>query len=119
MIGLEALYIAGLATLAGYLLIGRVPSVLFTPLLAGASFVHGIVLVGALLFLGSADDLAGRVIGVLAVIAATVNVVGGFIVMRRLFEVHANRQLRNPVQARVAQETGKESRGSSSSDSVS
>jgi len=55
MIGLEAFYIAGLATLAGYLLIGRVPSVLFTPLLAGAGFVHGIVLVGALLLLGSAE----------------------------------------------------------------
>lgn len=89
MIGLEAFYIAGLATLAGYLLIGRVPSVLFTPLLAGAGFVHGIVLVGALLLLGSAEGTVARVIGVLAVIAATVNVVGGYIVMQRLFAVHA------------------------------
>ena len=88
MTGLEVLYIAGLATLAGYLLIGRVPSVLFTPLLAGASFVHGIVLVGALLLLGSADDTTSRVIGVIAVFAATVNVVGGYIIMRRLFLVH-------------------------------
>lgn len=88
MSGLEMLYIAGLATLAGYLLIGRVPSVLFTPLLAGASFVHGIVLVGALLFLGSAEDTTARAIGMFAVITATVNVVGGFFVMRRLFTVH-------------------------------
>ncbi len=99
MIGLEAFYIAGLATLAGYLLIGRVPSVLFTPLLAGASFVHGIVLVGALLLLGSAEDTVARVIGVLAVIAATVNVVGGYIVMRRLFAIHAGE--RGPSRARV------------------
>lgn len=88
MTGMEVLYIAGLATLAGYLLIGRVPSVLFTPLLAGASFVHGIVLVGALLLLGSAHDTTSRVIGVIAVFAATVNVVGGYIVMRRLYLVH-------------------------------
>lgn len=88
MSGMEVLYIAGLATLAGYLLINRVPSVLFTPLLAGASFVHGIVLVGALIFLGSAEGTATRVIGMVAVIAATVNVVGGFFVMRRLFMVH-------------------------------
>ena len=88
MMGLEVLYIAGLATLAGYLLIRRVPSVLFTPLLAGASFVHGIVLVGALLLLGSADDTTSRVIGFIAVFAATINVVGGYIIMRRLFLVH-------------------------------
>ena len=88
MSGLEVVYIAGLATLAGYLLIGRVPSVLFTPLLAGASFAHGIVLVGALVLLGSAEDTTMRVLGVVAVVAATVNVVGGFIVMQRLFRVH-------------------------------
>jgi len=82
--GFDLLYLAGLATITGYLLVGRVPSVLHTSLLAAASLVHGIVLVGAIVVLSSADSLLTRLLGVLAVALASANVVGGFLVTDRL-----------------------------------
>lgn len=96
MDGFELLYLAGLATLCGYLLVGRVPSVLHTPLLAGASLVHGVVLVGAIVALSLADTLLGRLLGMLAVALASANVVGGFLVTDRLLRVF-ERSKRRPA----------------------
>lgn len=94
---LEGLYIVGLAAVAGYLLIGRVPSVLHGPLLSGSNFVHGIVLVGAMFALGTAEGLLERSIGFVAVALATANVVGGFVVTDRLYMLFERSKRRTPV----------------------
>jgi len=87
MSGFDLLYLAGLATITGYLLVGQVPSVLHTSLLAAASLVHGVVLAGAIVVLAGADSLLPRLLGGLAVALASANVVGGFLVTDRLLSL--------------------------------
>jgi NAD(P) transhydrogenase subunit alpha len=84
MSGWTALYIFMLAGVAGYVLIGAVPVILHTPLMSGANFVHGIVLVGAMVTLGLARTPLEVTIGVVAVLLATLNVHGGFVVTVRM-----------------------------------
>lgn len=84
MSDVNALYIILLAAVAGYLLIARVPSILHTPMMSGSNFIHGIVLAGAMLALGNADDILEQAIGFIAVTAAAANVVGGFVVTDRM-----------------------------------
>lgn len=79
-----ASYLVLLAAVAGYVLIGRVPSLLHTPMLSGSNFIHGIVLAGAMLALSSASGTLELIIGFVAVTAASANVVGGFIVTDRM-----------------------------------
>ena len=85
MTPVDALYLAGLAGLAGYVLVGRMPSVLHVPLLAGANLVHGIVLVGAILAFSVADGGAARGAGLVAIALASANVAGGLLLSERLF----------------------------------
>ena len=68
MDGFVALYIFMLAAFTGYEIIGRVPVILHTPLMSGSNFVHGIVMIGAMVVLGHADTTTGKVIGFLAVL---------------------------------------------------
>jgi NAD(P) transhydrogenase subunit alpha len=84
MSGWTALYIFMLAAFTGYVVIGAVPVVLHTPLMSGANFVHGIVLVGAMVTLGFARTPLEVTIGVIAVVLATLNVHGGFVVTVRM-----------------------------------
>lgn len=84
MSGVDGLYLVLLAGVAGYVLIARVPSILHTPMMSGSNFIHGIVLVGAMLALGSADDTLERIIGFVAVATASANVVGGFVMTDRM-----------------------------------
>lgn len=84
MIGFSALYLFLLASVAGYALIARVPSILHMPLMSGSNFIHGIVLVGAILAMGHADGALQNTIGFLAVVAASANAVGGFVVTDRM-----------------------------------
>ena len=79
-----ALYIFLLASFAGFELISRVPPLLHTPLMSGSNAVSGIILVGALVSAGSGQDLAAALLGMAAVILATINVVGGFVVTDRM-----------------------------------
>ncbi len=85
MNAIDALYLVGLAGVAGYVLVGRVPSVLHTPLLAGSNFIHGIVLVGAILAFAVAESAAAGIAGALAVALAAANVVGGLVLTERVF----------------------------------
>lgn len=85
--GISAVYIFLLAAFAGYEVISRVPVILHTPLMSGSNFIHGIVLVGAMVVLGQADTMLGQVIGFIAVVLAAGNAVGGYVVTERMLEM--------------------------------
>jgi len=77
MDGFLYLYVFILAAFTGYEIIGRVPVILHTPLMSGSNFVHGIVLVGAIVVLGHADSTLARTIGFIAVVLGAGNAAGG------------------------------------------
>ena len=87
MTGMVALYIFMLAAFTGYEVISRVPVILHTPLMSGSNFVHGIVLVGAMVALGGATTQLEKVIGVIGVFLAAGNAVGGYVVTERMLEM--------------------------------
>jgi NAD(P) transhydrogenase subunit alpha len=82
-----SLTIFGLAVFLGFELISRVPTLLHTPLMSGTNAIHGIVLVGAMLIAGSAESRLEQALAFVAVVFATVNVVGGFLVTDRMLEM--------------------------------
>ena len=84
MDGFLYLYVFLLAAFTGYEIIGRVPVILHTPLMSGSNFVHGIVLVGAMVVLGHADTTAEKIIGFLAVLMGAGNAAGGYVVTERM-----------------------------------
>ena len=81
------IYIFMLAGFAGWVIIGRVPAILHTPLMSGSNFVHGIVLVGAMVALGSATTMPEKIIGFIGVLLACGNAVGGYVVTERMLEM--------------------------------
>lgn len=85
--GLAALYIFMLAGFTGYEIISKVPVILHTPLMSGSNFVHGIVLVGAMIALGIAENTTQQAIGFVAVLLAAGNAVGGYVVTERMLEM--------------------------------
>jgi NAD(P) transhydrogenase subunit alpha len=85
--GFTALYIFMLAGFVGYEVIGRVPVILHTPLMSGSNFVHGIVLVGAMVALGHAETDLERLIGFIGVMLGAGNAVGGYVVTERMLEM--------------------------------
>lgn len=85
--GFIALYIFMLAGFTGYEVISRVPTILHTPLMSGSNFVHGIVLVGAMVALGQAESTLEHVIGFFGVALAAGNAVGGYVVTERMLEM--------------------------------
>ena len=85
--GFIALYIFMLAGFTGYEVISRVPVILHTPLMSGSNFVHGIVLVGAMVALGQAHGPVEQVIGFIGVALASGNAVGGYVVTERMQEM--------------------------------
>jgi NAD(P) transhydrogenase subunit alpha len=78
------LFIFVLAAFLGFELISKVPSQLHTPLMSGSNAISGITIVGALVALGSGHDTVTLVLGLIAVISATINVVGGYLVTDRM-----------------------------------
>jgi NAD(P) transhydrogenase subunit alpha len=76
-----------LSIFVGIEIIAKVPSILHTPLMSGSNAIHGVILVGAMLVLGAATTNLEEVLGFLAVILATLNVVGGFVVTDRMLEM--------------------------------
>ena len=76
-----------LAIFVGIEIIAKVPSILHTPLMSGSNAIHGVILVGSMLILGGANTNLQEVLGFLAVILATLNVVGGFVVTDRMLEM--------------------------------
>jgi len=82
-----AVYIAMLAAFTGYVVISRVPVILHTPLMSGSNFIHGIVLVGAVVALGLATTPLEQAIGFVAVILGAANVTGGYVVTERILQM--------------------------------
>jgi H+-translocating NAD(P) transhydrogenase subunit alpha len=88
---LNSLTVFVLSVFLGIELISRVPALLHTPLMSGTNAIHGIVLVGAMLIAGSADSSLEQVLAFVAVVFATINVVGGFLVTDRMLEMFKRR----------------------------
>jgi H+-translocating NAD(P) transhydrogenase subunit alpha len=85
------LTILALAIFLGFEVISKVPTMLHTPLMSGTNFIHGIVVVGALLIVGTADDTLLKIVGFVALVLATANVVGGWFVTDRMLEMFRRR----------------------------
>jgi H+-translocating NAD(P) transhydrogenase subunit alpha len=85
--GFLALYIFMLAAFTGYEIIARVPVILHTPLMSGSNFIHGIVLVGAMIALGHADTTFEKVIGFIGVLLGAGNAAGGYVVTERMLDM--------------------------------
>jgi len=85
----EMIYIVALMIFVGIEVIGHVPSVLHTPLMSGANAIHGVVIIGAIIVMGKAEpgNLIALILGFIAVILGTLNVVGGFVVTDRMLEM--------------------------------
>src|SRR5256885_5470665 len=81
-----------LAVFVGFEVISKVPTILHTPLMSGSNAIHGIILVGALLIAASAQSPLQIVLGFVAVVLATTNVVGGFVVTDRMLEMFKGRR---------------------------
>jgi len=80
-------YIFMLAIWVGNEVISKVPTTLHTPLMSGANAIHGIIIVGALLVATALPGPLGTVLGFLAVVLGTINVVGGFVVTDRMLQM--------------------------------
>ena len=94
-----------LAIFLGFEVISKVPTLLHTPLMSGTNAIHGIVVVGAMVVLGSPHkDTFDWVIGVLAVVLGSANVVGGFVVTDRMLEMFKKRE---PAKQTDASQDGK------------
>jgi len=85
----EMVFIIILSVFLGIEVIANVPSVLHTPLMSGANAIHGVVIIGAIIVMGSAEpnNYLALILGFLAVILGTLNVVGGFVVTDRMLEL--------------------------------
>ncbi|HEX5001870.1 MAG TPA: NAD(P) transhydrogenase subunit alpha [Bacteroidia bacterium] len=85
----EILYFIILSVFVGVEVIGKVPTVLHTPLMSGANAIHGVVIVGAIIVLLDTDpgNVLALALGFIAVVLGTLNVVGGFVVTDRMLEM--------------------------------
>ena len=86
-----------LAVFVGFEVVSKVSSTLHTPLMSGANAIHGIILVGAIIVAGAAETTGVLVVALLAVVLATVNLVGGFVVTDRMLEMFRGRGDRLPA----------------------
>jgi NAD(P) transhydrogenase subunit alpha len=85
----QMIYIVILMIFVGIEVIGHVPSVLHTPLMSGANAIHGVVIIGAIIVMGKAEhnNYVALILGFIAVVVGTLNVVGGFVVTNRMLEM--------------------------------
>ena len=90
--GIVLLTIFVLSAFTGYEVISKVSTILHTPLMSGANAIHGVILVGAVLVANRADNGFELAIGLIAVILATLNMVGGFVVTDRMLEMFRPRK---------------------------
>ena len=90
-----------LAAFVGFEVISKVPSILHTPLMSGTNAIHGVILVGAMVVLGTAQGPAEVTLGFVAVVLATLNVVGGFVVTDRMLEMFKGRSPAAPTRDRA------------------
>ncbi len=83
----EAIFLVILSVFLGIEVISHVPAILHTPLMSGANAIHGVVIIGAIIVMGHADSTGSMILGFLAVVLGTLNVVGGFVVTDRMLEM--------------------------------
>lgn len=83
----EAIFLVILSVFLGIEVISHVPAILHTPLMSGANAIHGVVIIGAIIVMGHADNTVSMILGFLAVVLGTLNVVGGFVVTDRMLEM--------------------------------
>lgn len=92
MDGITLLTIFVLSVFVGFEVVSKVSTTLHTPLMSGANAIHGVILVGAIVVTGRTTSGVGLVVGLVAVVLATVNMVGGFVVTDRMLEMFKGRQ---------------------------
>jgi NAD(P) transhydrogenase subunit alpha len=93
-----------LSVFVGIEVISKVSSTLHTPLMSGANAIHGVILLGAILVTGSTDDDIALVVGLIAIVLAAVNMVGGFVVTDRMLQMF----VRKKEPKKAPQESGSE-----------
>jgi NAD(P) transhydrogenase subunit alpha len=81
-----------LSVFVGIEVISKVSSTLHTPLMSGANAIHGVILLGAILVTGSTDDTGALVVGLIAIVLAAVNMVGGFVVTDRMLQMFTRKK---------------------------
>jgi len=91
----EAIFIIILSIFLGIEVISHVPSVLHTPLMSGANAIHGVVIIGAIIVMGHAHNILSMILGFIAVVLGTLNVVGGFVVTDRMLEMFKKKKTKN------------------------
>ena len=92
MDGVALLTVFVLSIFVGYEVVSKVSTVLHTPLMSGANAIHGVILVGAIIVTGHADTQVELWLGLVAVVLATVNMVGGFVVTDRMLQMFTSRK---------------------------
>ena len=90
---ISALYVFVLAAFLGYQVISRVPPLLHTPLMSATNAISGISLVGSIVTAGAQYNTLSTVLGFIAVVCATTNVVGGFVITDRMLKMFKRRDL--------------------------
>ena len=98
MDGVALLTIFVLSIFVGYEVVAKVSTILHTPLMSGANAIHGIVLIGGIIVLGSADGALEIVLATLAVFLGAVNLVGGYVVTDRMLEMFKPRKSADDVE---------------------
>ena len=81
-----------LAAMVGFEVISKVPATLHTPLMSGANAIHGIILLGAIIVTGTTDNTGGLIVGLIAIVLASVNMVGGFVVTDRMLQMFTQKK---------------------------
>ncbi len=95
-----------LAAFVGFEVISKVPNTLHTPLMSGTNAIHGIVLLGGLLVISTADTVLDKVILTIAIAFGTINIVGGFLVTDRMLGMFKGRDKKKPAAAEAGEEGG-------------
>lgn len=95
---ISSLYVFALAAFLGYQIISRVPPLLHTPLMSATNAISGISLVGSIVTAGAQHNLVSTILGVTAVTAATINVVGGFMITDRMLRMFKRAPVKTKVQ---------------------
>ena len=91
-----------LSVFVGIEVISKVSSTLHTPLMSGANAIHGVILLGAILVTGSTDNTAAIIVGVIAIVLASVNMVGGFVVTDRMLQMFTQKKKPAPAEKDAA-----------------
>ena len=102
MDGMALLTIFVLSIFVGFEVVSKVSAVLHTPLMSGANAIHGIVVMGAIIVTGTAEDLLPLILGLFAVLLGAINLVGGFVVTDRMLEMFKPKKAVKPAEGAEA-----------------